>query len=451
MARLQLYTESLPLSSEEAFRRLGAVPHTVFLDSAIRADGIGRFSILACDPLYMINEPEAWRLQMAAWKAQPVGLHDAFAADWPFYGGWVGYMAYEYYDTFIPQVARRVTDYPALAFAFYDSFLLFDHQRDRAWLASLGLPELGGSSDRDLAKRRIAGMIERLEKGSVATPESFRSRPLSPIVDAERYTQDVGRIQDYIRAGDCYQVNYTQRFEGETQQSAPELYRRLRALSPAPMAAYLDIGNFQILSASPESFLRIRDRIVQTRPIKGTRPRGDTPAADERLKEALYCSEKDRAELLMITDLERNDLGRVCVPGTVETQQLVALQTLEQVHHLYSLITGQSRDAVTPWDVMRACFPGGSITGAPKIRAMQIIRQLEPHAREVYTGTLGFLSVDGSCQWNIPIRTMIYKQGHVTAYAGGAIVADSDPEEEYEECLVKLEGMRKALDASVRR
>lgn len=445
MSPLQLTTESITLGSADAFARLGARPDTVFLDTAITTPTIGRYSILATDPLLTLRTPETGVRELHNWRAREVEYGKDLMKEWPFFGGWFGYFAYEYYGTFLPQVKARPAKYPSLSLAFYDTFLVFDHVKGEAYVASLGLAELDGDSDPVLAERRIQALLESLECVPGISSEPGSSNSLQPMTSRQQYLSRVERIQQYIRAGDCYQVNLTQRFDGETALAAPELYGRLRSLSPAPMAAYMDCGAFQILSASPESFLAIRDGKVQTRPIKGTRPRGATEEEDAALKLSLLHSEKDRAELLMITDLERNDLGRVCLSGTIETKRLVETHSLEQVHHLYSLIQGQLPEGSSPWDVLTACFPGGSVTGAPKIRAMQIIRELEEHSREVYTGALGFVSVDGQSHWNIPIRTLIYDQGHVTCYAGGGIVADSDPAAEYEECLVKLEGMRRAV------
>lgn len=453
MSRLELYSEPINLSSEEAFARLVGRPPLVFLDSATIGSTEESYSLLALAPLQTVTEFSEWQ-RIASRRQESLVHQSGDSEDWPFCGGWMGSLAYEFYAPLIPQVASRATDYPLLQFGFFDSFLIFAHRQRKAWIASLGLSQVDAVSDRQLALERIKGIQSKLEKrvrpeASPLRPQS-EARPLSasPLrarISFEQYGEDLARIQQYIRAGDCYQVSYTQRFSGRTPLGAAELYQRLRRESPAPMAAYLDWGLSQILSASPETFFAIRGRTVSTYPIKGTRRRSANEEEDKRLRAELLDSTKDRAELLMITDLERNDLGRVCVPGTVTTKQLVALQTLEQVHHLYSVIEGKLKESTTPWDVLAACFPGGSITGAPKIRAMQIIRELEAHAREVYTGAIGYLSVNGACHFSIPIRTLLYRGGELTAYAGGGIVADSEAESEYEECFIKLKGIQKAL------
>ena len=255
------------------------------------------------------------------------------------------------------------------------------------------------------------------------------------------YRQAVQRAKDYIAAGDIYQVNLSQRFQCQVDASAVEVYRALRAANPAPYCAYLDIGDAQILSSSPECFLKLEDRQVITRPIKGTRPRAVDPSE-------LLAAPKDNAELLMIIDLERNDLGRVCEFGSVHVPELVRVESFATVHHLVATVAGTLRAGVSHVDCVRACFPGGSITGAPKIRAMEIIDELEPRARGIYTGAIGFFDPAGRrSHFNIAIRTAVYQPGgRLTFQAGGGIVADSDPDAEYDETLAKAQGIFNALN-----
>jgi len=265
---------------------------------------------------------------------------------------------------------------------------------------------------------------------------------LSPAVQANfsraQYIAAVRRAKEYIADGDIYQVNLSQRFQCEVDTTAPAVYLALRAANPASYCAYLDIGDAQLLSSSPECFLDIRGRHVTTRPIKGTRPRSSDP-------QELLVSPKDNAELLMIVDLERNDLGRVCEFGSVRVPELARVETYATVHHLVATVTGQLRPEVSHLDCLRACFPGGSITGAPKIRAMEIIDELEPHARGVYTGAIGYFAPDGTSQFNIAIRTIVQQGRRLTFHAGGGIVADSDPGAEYEETMAKAQGIFNAL------
>ncbi|MFN3649885.1 MAG: aminodeoxychorismate synthase component I [Armatimonadota bacterium] len=259
------------------------------------------------------------------------------------------------------------------------------------------------------------------------------------------YEAAVRKILDYIAAGDCYQVNLSQRFSAPYPGSPWELYLRLRETSPAPFSAFLNCGDHQVLSASPELFLRVRGREVETHPIKGTRPRGATPEEDAANAAELLSSVKDRAELLMIVDLERNDLGRVCEYGSVHVPDLWRLESYSNVHHLVATVRGTLRPELGPLDCLRAAFPGGSITGAPKIRAMEIIEELEPVRRGVYTGAIGWVDGWGNAEWSIAIRTMVVKDGRAYFSAGGGIIADSDPAAEYAETLAKAQGMLRAL------
>jgi para-aminobenzoate synthetase component 1 len=260
------------------------------------------------------------------------------------------------------------------------------------------------------------------------------------------YVEAVARVREYILAGDIFQANLSQRFEAPLREPAWSLYRRLRTRNAAPFAAFFDLPDATILSASPERFLRLdADRHVQTRPIKGTRPRGVGPEHDAALGQALTESAKDRAENLMIVDLMRNDLSRICLPGSVRVQDLFALERYATVHHLVSTVVGDLAPGADAVDLLRATFPGGSITGAPKLRAMEIITELEPSARGVYCGSIGYLSVTGAMDTSIAIRTVVVRHGRIYFSAGGGITAGSDPEQEYRETLDKARGIIDAL------
>jgi para-aminobenzoate synthetase component 1 len=261
----------------------------------------------------------------------------------------------------------------------------------------------------------------------------------------------INRVQEYISAGDIYQVNLAQRFRTTLQGKGDlfDLYDRLRQLSPAPMASYLHTSEREVLSSSPETFLRIHGRAIETRPIKGTRPRFNDPEADSRSAFELQTSEKEIAELVMITDLERNDLGRVCEFGSVKVTEMLKLERLEQAYHLISTVSGQLRPELSHLDALVACFPGGSITGAPKKRATEIIAELEPDPRGLYTGTIGYFGYNGESQFNIAIRTLVRDMASqsLSYHVGAGIVADSDPQAEFEETLQKAEGIRLALES----
>ncbi|MGV3721754.1 MAG: aminodeoxychorismate synthase component I [Actinomycetota bacterium] len=279
----------------------------------------------------------------------------------------------------------------------------------------------------------------------VPANRSADTHPALDSVSRREYEEAVRKVLRYIGAGDCYQVNLSHRFSAPLPCTPRALYHRLRRLSPAPYAAFLDCGDHQVLSSSPELFLRVAGGLVETQPIKGTRPRSADPAEDAAAAAELLASEKDAAELLMIVDLERNDLGRVCRYGSVRVPELRRLESFANVHHLVATVQGELRPGVTPLQALRAAFPGGSITGAPKIRAMEIIEELEPYRRGVYTGAIGWVDGHGRGEWNIAIRTMVTRGDSVYFHVGGGIVADSIPAAEYEETLAKAQGMLQAL------
>jgi len=285
------------------------------------------------------------------------------------------------------------------------------------------------------------------------------NRPMAPVVpqpfrvtgevrsnmDRATYAAGFARIKDYIRNGDCYQVNFAQRFSAPAEGDGWTAYRRLRELNPAPFAAYINTPYGQALSSSPERLLKLDARRVETKPIKGTRPRGDTPEGDSAMAEELAGSRKDQAENLMIVDLLRNDIGRVCRPGSIAVPKLFDIESYATVHHLVSTVAGELATDRDAFDLLRACFPGGSITGAPKIRAMQIIEELEPHRRGLYCGSIGYIGFDGNMDVNITIRTLVYNRGEIRCWAGGGIVHDSDVDAEYQETFDKAEAMLRLL------
>jgi para-aminobenzoate synthetase component 1 len=358
---------------------------------------------------------------------------------------------------------------PDVLLGIYDWVVAWDHTADRAWLVSTGMPETGRARS-ERAARRMAFVKERLttrrldgwavREGSAGRRTAHRpSRPTAPsypVTDVqhlglrstftrEGYQQGVARVIEYIFAGDIFQANLSQRLEAPLVGTPLELYRRLRSRNPAPFSAFLDFGELVVASASPERFLRVEDGHVEARPIKGTRPRGVGPEHDAALALALAESDKDRAENVMIVDLLRNDLSRVCEPGSVRVPELFALEHYATVHHLVSTVVGDLVPTQDAADLVRAAFPGGSITGAPKVRAMQIIAELEPTRRGVYCGAIGYWSATGAFDANIVIRTYLVLGDVAYFQAGGGIVADSDPEQEYRETLDKARGLIAAL------
>lgn len=348
---------------------------------------------------------------------------------------------------------------PELAVGFYDWVIGFDHLAGRAWLVSTGFPEKDPCRRERRARQRAEEVKRRLElPAPIPTWRAPRLTPLSaphhPVLQhgnvfsnfgRKRYLQAVSQAIEYIHAGDCFQVNLAQRLLTPATRSPLELYGRLRERNPSPFAGYFDLGEFVIASASPERFLRLEQGEVETRPIKGTRPRGSSPAEDNAIALQLQASAKDRAENVMIVDLLRNDLGKVCRFGSVRVDALCRLETYPFVHHLVSQVRGQLREGLGPVDLLRASFPGGSVTGAPKIRAMEIIAELEQTARGPYCGSLGYLGFDGSMDTNLLIRTFTLGKGWMQFPVGGGIVADSVPENEYEETWHKAAGLLRAL------
>jgi para-aminobenzoate synthetase component 1 len=365
----------------------------------------------------------------------------------PFAGGLIGYFGYDLgrWIERVPRQARKDDGFPDLWLGAYDTAVCLDHAAEEAALVGQD-----GCDARAAVDGRMADLADAFWAGAdAAGPERGTppgDAPLTGNFTREAYLAAIARVREHIARGDLYQVNLSQRFETVTPAAPFDLYRRLGAASPAPFAAYLNLGGgLAVASASPERFLLLDGRRVETRPIKGTRPRGATPGEDARLRDELEASEKDRAELVMIVDLERNDLGRVCEPGSVEVTEPRVLETYAQVHHGVATVRGTLRAGAGPVDLLRATFPGGSITGAPKVRAMELINALEPTQRSVYTGAIGYLGFDGRMDLSIAIRTLLVEGARVTFQAGGGIVADSDPAAEYEETRVKALGMMKAL------
>jgi para-aminobenzoate synthetase component 1 len=379
-------------------------------------------------------------------------------------------LGYELGRTFecLPQTRFDEFQAPEWVVGVYDWVISFDHLTNRAWIVSTGRDRNSKSeSDAEQARSRMLGVLNslRLPKRAlnprkdlglshtrlVKANELSTQSPLPgfPNVtsnfDRSSYESAVRKVVDYIRAGDCFQVNLSQRLLAPIREHPLEVYGRLRKLNPAPFAAYFDLDDFQILSASPERFLRLSNGEVETRPIKGTRPRGNTVAEEAALILDLSNNPKDRAENVMIVDLMRNDLGKVCEYGSVRVPQVCEVETFQFVHHLVSTVRGRLRPEVGPLDLIAATFPGGSVTGAPKVRAMEIIAELEPSARGPYCGCLGWIGFDGSADMNILIRTMTAGRGWVQFPVGGGIVADSEPSREYEETLHKAAGLLQAL------
>jgi para-aminobenzoate synthetase component 1 len=444
-----------PLPPHLLLGRLLDRAHPVLLDSAGDQGGQGRWSFLACDPVEVVEAP-AWRPGQPApdRNCDPfTGLRQRLRlrpiqpdVNLPFCGGAIGCWGYDlrYRLERLPVLATDEATLPDAWIGIYDALYAYDHASGQGFLVQSST--CPGATDASERLRRLRWFLS--EGGAVAPPLCPRPAQVETTFTREGYVAAVRRVKEYVAAGDIYQANLAQRFTATRSSSPYELYVRLRAESPAPFAAYVDGGTFQVLSSSPERFLRVRDGLAETRPIKGTRPRGSTPADDARLANDLLGSEKDRAELTMIVDLERNDLGKVCDYGSVRVERLLELESHPTVHHLVATVTGRLRRGVGALDALQACFPGGSITGAPKIRAMSIIEEIEPVHRGFYTGAIGYVGFDGRADWNVAIRTLTVTRRQVALSAGAGIVADSDPELEYEEMLHKSRAMLRAIGAA---
>jgi para-aminobenzoate synthetase component 1 len=374
--------------------------------------------------------------------------------DLPFpLGGCFGYWGYDLKNFVEPKLPRNAIndlEMPDAHVGFYDSLVVFDHHLGKTWIVSTGL-QADGSRSESRATEALRFWERQLGSGEAAHTEE-RKQPAGAIgyeitasLSREEFISRVTQAQRYIRSGDIYQVNLSHRLASAFAGSGWELFQRLKEVSPAPFSAFLDCQDFQLASSSPELFLRLSGSHILTRPIKGTRPRSRDTTRDAQLTYELQTSAKEMAELVMITDLLRNDLGRVCEFGSVQVPELVRLERYPQVQHLVSTVEGRLRNEVTHFSAFSSCFPGGSITGAPKIRAMELIDELEPVSRGFYTGALGYLGFNRESQLSVVIRTAMFREGKVWFHVGAGIVADSIPKAEYDETITKAQGFIEAL------
>jgi len=398
-----------------------------------------QFRVTASDPA----EAPLATLERVLADARPDARARRRARPVPFAGGVVAAIAYETRHAIErgTRVAGEASTAPRLAGALYDAALSYDHRARRWWLASWHLD--AAALDALVEEIRDAGADAA--RRAHPTPLPMQTGPITTNLDAAAYAARVARIHDYIAAGDVYQVNLTQRFETRLPAPPIDVYGRLRAAEATPFGAYLDLGVERVLSRSPELFLRRRDDRILTCPIKGTRPRGTTPPADAALAAELSLDPKERAEHVMIVDLERNDLGRVCVTGSVAVDGLAACVPFDTVQHLISTVRGTLRPGVDIGELLRATFPSGSITGAPKIRAMDVIAELEGAPRGFYTGAVGWIDAGGDCDLNVAIRTAVADGERLVYAAGGGIVADSRVDREHDELHLKATAFFRAL------
>ena len=472
MKRYPLIEEiSTPLASSQAFELFSRRPFSFFLDSGMDPGRLGRYSFMGSDPFLVMRsrgkEISVTRDGLSEMRqgnpfdtlGELLAVYslDTAAGNIPFTGGAVGYFSYDlcHFIERLPSTAIDDLELPECYLAFYDAIVAFDHLEDKVYLISTGFPEQEENRRILRAEERLKEIKkELLDNRYFPAPEATKSSrvqeeiSLKSNISPEDYLRGVEAAREYIMAGDIFQVNLSQRFETGLQIPSFDLYRKLRKINPAPFANYFNFGDISIVGASPERFLKVRGDRVETRPIKGTRPRGKTAEQDKAFARELLSSVKDRAENIMIVDLERNDIGRVCRYGTVKVTEQAILETFPTVFHLTSTVVGRLCEGKNRIDLLKATFPGGSITGAPKVRAMEIIDELEPTRRSVYTGSMGYLSFDGGMDLNIVIRTMLVKDGRVYFQVGGGIVYDSEPEAEYQETLDKARALVLALNLS---
>jgi para-aminobenzoate synthetase component 1 len=476
----QLFTpfvEPLPaeLHASAAFERMNALPYCCWLDSALAGDTQSRYSFLAADPIDVLivervvadplSKLEKW---LSLYRSETVpGLP-------PFQGGVAGYLGYEFGRCFerIPAAKHDEFGLPLATLALYDVVLAWDHHSGNGWLISQGFSSSPNRTNRsEQAKSRAQWFLNLLttphHNAREAThPKTRNVHAMAHGLTAPQYETRLGggwlgnfdslgfrdvvqRARDYIFAGDIFQVNLAQRLLCPARCDSKSLYQKLRIVNSAPFSGYFDIGASQIISASPERFLRIQNQMIETRPIKGTRKRSGNSEIDATVANELLHSDKDRSENTMIVDLLRNDLSRICESDSLSVTQLCDLEKYPFVLHLVSAIQARIRSGASITDLVAAMFPGGSITGAPKIRAMEIIAELEPTVRGPYCGSLGYISSDGNMDWNILIRTLTASRGWWQFQVGGGIVADSIPEAEEEETWTKAAGLVAAINASL--
>jgi len=463
---------------EYVFRSLASLPHVVFLDSALRDTQLGRYSFLAADPFDFVRVQQAQPGALAQVADRMARFAAPTVADLPpFQGGAAGLLSYDLAHAFEDVARPRFDEFavPALAVGLYDVVVAFDHQVGRAWIISQGFPETEPAERLRRARERAAAFQTRIAGSGLAAhgtsngwiaADIRRGEIVDRIAESDlcpqhkvpgpegltsnfsqsAYLDAVQHAIDYICAGDVFQVNLSQRLLYPAETDAVELYLRLRRRNAATFAGFFDTGSFQICSASPERFLQLRGDRVEARPIKGTRGRLARPETDLYVGQELMASEKDRAENVMIVDLLRNDISRVCRAESVHVADLCRLESYAYVQHLVSSVRGTLREGCGPFELLAAAFPGGSITGAPKVRAMEIIAGLEPTARGAYCGSLGYVGFNGSMDTSILIRTITAGRGWWQLPVGGGIVAQSSPEAEYAETWQKAAGLLRALE-----
>ncbi|MBF7096959.1 aminodeoxychorismate synthase component I [Alkalibacter mobilis] len=455
--------EGVYIDAFDLFSFIKDEPYPFLLESGMDHENLGRYSIIGWNP-FMLLKSDKGSVQLTMDGRSMKTEKDPFDVleecmnkyrqtsreKLPFVGGGVGYFSYDLKNRLesLPQTAMEDVDICDMHFGFYDEVIVIDHLEKKTYAASYGI----AAKDEEVVNgivKRVKECLQNLKLESESfsfDPEKRRKTNFTSNFTKEEYLVALDKIHEYIRQGDLYQTNLTQRFTADLKTTPEKLYRVLRKVNPAPFASYIPMDEGAIVSSSPERFMKLTDNIAETRPIKGTIPRGADYNEDEANKKALFNSEKDRSELLMIVDLERNDLGKIAETGSVEVTELYKIETYPTVFHLVSNVRAKLVKDADAVDLVKATFPGGSITGAPKIRAMEIIDELEPTARNLYTGSIGYLDFNGDMDLNIVIRTILCKGDKAYFQAGGGIVWDSNNEMEYEETFHKAVALMKSIE-----
>lgn len=434
----------------EVYKVFQKEENTILLESGLVNDKLGKYSFIGINPFLVIKSDEERCLINGVEEKCDIfeKLMEVLSryrvenkTELPFIGGCIGYFSYDFGIRLeeIKEDAVETVQIPDYYFVFYDNLIIFDHNQQKIYVSACGMKE--GH------KESIAKIEERINQAKSLKQSQVKESKTTfhSNFTKEDYIATVTKVKEYIRSGDVYIMNLTQQFTAETDKDSYQTYLDLRTINPAPFAAFYQLEGFEIISASPERFLSIRDGIVETRPIKGTRPRGQNEVDDLKNREELLNSEKDKSELLMIVDLERNDLSKVCKPHSVKVKELFSLEEYSTVFHLVSTVVGELKEGIDAVQCFRECFPGGSITGAPKIRAMELIDELEGLKRGIYTGCMGYFSFDGNADFNIVIRTAIKKDGKAYFGVGGGITWESIEEEEYQETLHKAKALMRVI------
>ncbi|MBK5226689.1 MAG: anthranilate synthase component I, partial [Thermoleophilia bacterium] len=450
-----------------AFLKLGARQNSFLLESAEQGERIGRYSFLGCDPRAIVTfEDGELKIreggdQTVSACDDPFGAIEQYMSRYrapeleelpPFIGGAVGLFGYDLVRWIeeLPPPKADLIGLPDMAFLVSDSIVIFDHLKHSILLLANVLVEDGidPAAAYEVACERVRSLKELLS-APLAKPEARRRRPLEQPVSnfrREDFEDAVEKVKEYIFAGDSFQTVPSQRFQVDAEVSAFGIYRGLRTVNPSPYMYYINFDDFALVGSSPEPLIKVNRGWVETRPIAGTRPRGATPDEDKKLAEDLLADAKERAEHIMLVDLGRNDLGRVCDPGTVEVVDLMRIEYYSHVMHIVSVVVGRLQEGMKATDALKAAFPAGTVSGAPKIRSMQIINELEPSKRGPYAGAIGYLSFNGELDTCICIRTIVVKDGTAYVQAGGGIVADSVPALEYEETRNKARALFTAIE-----